>query len=321
MKKNRHEHSLASVPALVPALIKTVTEGKKHLRRRKKGTLQKTLLAEVWSAWFFSDLPPRPVIVKESRKSHLLLEDPDNEAEMYEFLKDKNICPKLLARYASEDRRLAIFEEGSSDLLDVMSGPQLKAKLRLRWFCEIVEKVAFLHECELAHLDLSPENILIMHDGSVRLIDFGMAGFFPGGNDWINCGSQKRYDGRTLGKMNYALPDIMKGKAFRATRADGYSLGVIGHVIATGHGLYNEPGDACYQNLQDWLARSNLNALVKAQRRAFPNRLLEEKDPQDNVFVETILEVSDTLLRGTKTTREAAKELREMYARLCAQTK
>ena len=46
-----------------------------------------------------------------------------------------------------------------------------------------IEAIKFLHDHNIAHLDVKPENMLIHANGDYRLADFGHA-------TWINCDSR-----------------------------------------------------------------------------------------------------------------------------------
>jgi len=46
---------------------------------------------------------------------------------------------------------------------------------RLKLFRAVSEAVQYAHEHAVVHRDLKPSNILVKSDGSVRLLDFGIA--------------------------------------------------------------------------------------------------------------------------------------------------
>lgn len=91
-----------------------------------------------------------------------------------------------------------------------------RARLLLLQVCEAVQ---FAHESLIAHCDLKPGNILVTHDGSPKLLDFGVARLLE---------SAPAETATTLRPMtvDYASPEQVRG--LRVTAAtDIYSLGVI----------------------------------------------------------------------------------------------
>ncbi len=68
------------------------------------------------------------------------------------------------------------YEEGQS-LADYLrrNGPRLDEQMLLRVFVPILNGLHAVHEAEMLHLDIKPENIYLRKDGSPMLIDFGSA--------------------------------------------------------------------------------------------------------------------------------------------------
>ncbi|MCR4346571.1 MAG: protein kinase [Sulfuricaulis sp.] len=68
------------------------------------------------------------------------------------------------------------YEEGQS-LADYLrrNGPRLDEQTLLRVFIPILNGLTAVHEAEMLHLDIKPENIYLRKDGSPTLIDFGSA--------------------------------------------------------------------------------------------------------------------------------------------------
>jgi WD40 repeat protein/serine/threonine protein kinase len=68
------------------------------------------------------------------------------------------------------------YEEGQS-LADYLrrNGPRLDEQTMLKVFIPILNGLHAVHEAEMLHLDIKPENIYLRKDGSPMLIDFGSA--------------------------------------------------------------------------------------------------------------------------------------------------
>jgi serine/threonine-protein kinase len=91
----------------------------------------------------------------------------------------------------------------------------------------VCEALHYMHEHEVVHRDLKPDNIMICNDGSIRIMDFGIAKFE----------GQRRltFGGFTpaMGTPDYMAPEQVKGKRGDA-RTDIYSLGAILYEMVTG---------------------------------------------------------------------------------------
>jgi len=77
------------------------------------------------------------------------------------------------------------------------------------------------------HRDLSPENVMVLADGSIRLLDFGLAKLTDAEPTFTRIGV-------TLGKHQYISPEQLISSAEVDRRTDIYALGVIFHEMLTG---------------------------------------------------------------------------------------
>lgn len=77
------------------------------------------------------------------------------------------------------------------------------------------------------HRDLSPENVMILSDGSVRLLDFGLAKITDQQAAFTMIGT-------SLGKLQYIAPEQRANAAAVDHRADIYSLGVMFYEMLSG---------------------------------------------------------------------------------------
>jgi serine/threonine protein phosphatase PrpC len=97
----------------------------------------------------------------------------------------------------------------------------------LKIISRVCEALHYMHEHDVVHRDLKPDNIMICSDGSIRIMDFGIAKFE----------GQRRltFGGFTpaMGTPDYMAPEQVKGKRGDA-RTDIYSLGAILYEMVTG---------------------------------------------------------------------------------------
>jgi serine/threonine-protein kinase len=91
----------------------------------------------------------------------------------------------------------------------------------------ICEALEYLHEHNVIHRDLKPQNIMLCADGSLRLMDFGIAKAERARRlTWVGFSP-------TLGTPDYMAPEQVKGRR-GDERTDIYSLGAILYEMTTG---------------------------------------------------------------------------------------
>jgi len=111
---------------------------------------------------------------------------------------------------------------------------------RLKLFQQICAAVQYAHDNLIVHRDLKPSNILVANDGTVKLLDFGIAKLL----DPALLGIEEAPPSQTgLQAMTpeYASPEQASG-ANITTASDVYSLGVVLYELLTGHRPYRIKG-------------------------------------------------------------------------------
>jgi len=93
----------------------------------------------------------------------------------------------------------------------------------------VAEAVEYAHEHGVVHRDLKPSNILVKDDGSVRLLDFGIA------KQLDPMGRPVNHTRTALRQMTtaYASPEQLRGEAV-GPLTDVYSLGVVLYELLAG---------------------------------------------------------------------------------------
>ncbi len=112
-------------------------------------------------------------------------------------------------------------------------------------FRDIVRAVVHIHKNNVAHLDISPENVMLhrMPNGKLKaiLIDFGLARSFLSTSDKIKLSA-------SVGKARYMSPEmyaVSRTRTVDAKPCDIWTLGTTLFVMLFGVPMYEEPIDSC----------------------------------------------------------------------------
>ncbi len=116
---------------------------------------------------------------------------------------------------------------------------------RVRLFLQVCAAVSYAHQHLIVHRDLKPNNILVTADGSVKLLDFGIAKLLERNADMaahttahttIPAADQTVTTMRAM-TLDYASPEQVAGGTV-TTASDVYSLGVVLYRLLTGRSPY-----------------------------------------------------------------------------------
>jgi eukaryotic-like serine/threonine-protein kinase len=86
----------------------------------------------------------------------------------------------------------------------------------------------------IVHRDVTPSNVMIGHDGAVKLIDFGIA--------MAAARKTKTQTGFVKGKVGYLSPEQVSGRDVDA-RTDVFALGILLYELTTLHRAFRESSD------------------------------------------------------------------------------
>lgn len=90
---------------------------------------------------------------------------------------------------------------------------------------QLIDALRYAHRF-IVHRDLKPENVWLADDGTVKLMDFGIARAI--------CNPQLTQTGMSLGTANYMAPEQRISAKGVDWRADQYALGVMLYELLTG---------------------------------------------------------------------------------------
>ncbi len=177
----------------------------------------------------------RPVAIKEMGQSGLSqqeLADAINAFKHEAYLLaglDHQHLPKIYDYFSDTGRWYFVMEFIEGETLEEylgQAGGRLSPEAVLNIGIQLCSVLDYLHNHHppIIFRDLKPANIMRTHDGSIYLIDFGIARHFKPG---------QAKDTIAYGSAGYAAPE-QYGRAQTTPQSDIYSLGAILHHMLTG---------------------------------------------------------------------------------------
>src|SRR3954471_20057691 len=145
----------------------------------------------------------------------------------------------------------------------------------------------------IVHRDVSPSNLMVSYEGSVKVVDFGVAK--------ASDRAHETKSGTVKGKISYLSPEQCRGRRV-ARRSDLFSLGICLWEMLTTERLYKRASD--FENMNAIVsepppAPSSRRDDIPAELDALVLRLLA-KDPEDRLqTADEVVEAVEAVAAGT----------------------
>ena len=183
-------------------------------------------MGEVYKA--FDPTLQRTIAVKTVRP------DIDRPEYLERMMREAQACARL-----SHPNIVTVFEAGQDDgvvfiameylqgknLAEVLETQSLSFEEKVRILSKVLEALHHAHDLDVVHRDIKPSNIHLQADGTIKLMDFGLARVLVA--DTLTA------SGNVLGTPHYASPEQLKGEAVDR-RTDIYSTGVMAYEMLAG---------------------------------------------------------------------------------------
>ncbi len=119
-------------------------------------------------------------------------------------------------------------------LADVLARGPATARRAVGWSIQILRGVSAAHAVGIVHRDLKPANIFITSDGTVKVLDFGLAKVIESRDALNDAPTLASSDpGTVVGTVAYMSPEQVRGDALDA-RSDIFSFAVVLFEMLTG---------------------------------------------------------------------------------------
>ncbi len=150
------------------------------------------------------------------------------------FLREAQSMAKLNHRNI-----VGVYDAGQADglsyiIMELMQGRtlaqipngELTMHTAIRYFIDLLEALSYAHDQGLVHRDVKPANVMVLGDGNIKVMDFGLSRRTSEMSSVTNAGE-------IVGTIAYLSPERFLGKVADA-RSDLYSVGIMMYEVFTG---------------------------------------------------------------------------------------
>lgn len=170
--------------------------------------------------------------ISRGRDSDLILRRFRYERQILARLEHRNIAVLLDGGVTESGQPYFAMEYVEGIAIDQFADAQrLGIRERLQLFRQVCAAVQYAHQNLVIHRDLKPSNILVTADGTVKLLDFGIAKLIR--PDDGSEGEGLTQPGITPLTTAYASPEQVRGEAV-TTATDVFSLGLVLYKLLSG---------------------------------------------------------------------------------------
>ncbi|MCC7010206.1 MAG: serine/threonine protein kinase [Acidobacteria bacterium] len=175
-----------------------------------------------------------PMLERDVALKMMLVDFTNDPAARGRFEREAKAVARLQHRNVVTIHELGDAEGAPYIVMEFLSGKDLDALLRsdqplslaqkLDIAAQVCDGLAYAHEQGIVHRDIKPGNIRVLEDGTVKILDFGIAKFAVG---------SATQTGSILGTPSYMSPEQIMGQPVDG-RADLFSVGVLLYELLSG---------------------------------------------------------------------------------------
>jgi eukaryotic-like serine/threonine-protein kinase len=171
------------------------------------------------------------------------------EGTLLARLSHPNIARLLDAGVADDGQPFLVLEYVEGQRIDRFCDEQRLTPIqRLERFLEVLGAMGHAHTNLIVHRDIKPSNILVAADGTVKLLDFGIAKLLEADTGSAEGSTLTDVGGNVL-TPEYAAPEQVSGGPI-TTATDVYALGVLLYLLLAGRHPTGASGRSAAEHLR-----------------------------------------------------------------------
>ncbi len=185
-------------------------------------------MAVVYKA--YDNMSQKTVAIKVMKDEYLADEDFrrrfKNESKAVALLSHPNIVKVYDVSFGDKLQYMVMeYIDGISLKEYIEQQGKLTYKETVHFTTQILKAMQHAHDKGIVHRDIKPQNIMLLHNGTIKVTDFGIARF--------SRSETKTMTGQAIGSVHYISPEQARGET-TDERADIYSVGVMLYEMMTG---------------------------------------------------------------------------------------
>jgi predicted ATPase/serine/threonine protein kinase len=167
------------------------------------------------------------------------------EAKAASALNHPNIVTIYELGHLNGTHYIAMEMIGGETLRALLASGPLPFRKVIAIATQIADALAKAHETGLVHRDLKPENLMVAHDGTAKILDFGLAKLrdHPPDLEGPTLVGSLTDAGTVMGTLAYMSPEQANG-ATVDFRSDQFSFGAVLYEMVHGHPAFQGRGKA-----------------------------------------------------------------------------
>jgi len=149
-----------------------------------------------------------------------------NESKAISLLDNPNIIRVIDVNIGENEKYIVVEYIDGITLKDYIDNRKvLTWQETVRFTGTVLAAIGHAHDNGIIHRDMKPQNIMLLRDGTLKIMDFGIAR--------LSTANQKTVTDKAIGSVHYISPEQVRGKNSDG-RSDIYSIGIMMYEMLTG---------------------------------------------------------------------------------------
>jgi serine/threonine protein kinase len=158
----------------------------------------------------------------------------ETEARAASALRHPNIVTVYESGKSAEGLFIAMEWLDGATFRVIIDAGAVEVERAIDWGAQAAGALSAAHAAGILHRDIKPENIMLLKDGVVKILDFGLARHGgPVGPEQVSSGASGTISGSLSGTLLYMPPEILRGET-ATSASDVFSLGAFLYELTAG---------------------------------------------------------------------------------------